>query len=104
MVSLDDMMGLTAHRSTLSDPDIRLLEALLRYNFMTAAQATRFWETPLRSMERWLKRLYQWGLVARGILPDETVGGSALVYALSERGFTVLKRLDHPLARDWAED
>ena len=104
MVSLDDMMGLTAHRSTLSEPDIRLLEALLRYNFMTTAQATRFWETPLRTIEYQLKRLYQWGLVDRGILPDETVGGRALVYALSERGFAVLKRLDHPLARDWTED
>ena len=104
LVTLDDVMGLTAHRRTLSETDIRLLEALLRYNFMTTAQTMRLWEVPLRRVERWFQRLYQWGLVDRGVLPQEAAGGRTLVYALSDRGFAVLKRLENPLARDWAED
>ena len=104
LVTLDDVMGLTAHRSTLSETDIRLLEALLRYNFMTTAQAVRLWESPLRTVEHQCKRLYQWGLIDRGMLPGNTAGRPSFVYALSTRGFGVLKRLDHPLAQDWVED
>lgn len=104
VVTLDDIMGLTAHRSTLSEQDIRLLEALLRYNFLTSEQASRLWESPLRTMEHRFTRLYQWGLVDRGLLAGDSPGRRRLVYALSDRGFEVLRRLDHPLARDWAED
>uniref|UniRef100_UPI0005939B1B replication-relaxation family protein n=1 Tax=Sulfobacillus thermosulfidooxidans TaxID=28034 RepID=UPI0005939B1B len=104
LVTLDDIMGLTAHRSTLTDMDIRFLEALLRYNFMTAAQASRLWEAPLRTMDHRLKRLFQWGLVNRGPLPRAGQGGRELVYALSRRGFDVLRRLENPLAVDWTDD
>ncbi|PSR27566.1 MAG: hypothetical protein C7B46_19400 [Sulfobacillus benefaciens] len=104
LVSLDDIMGLTAHRNTLTEMDIRLLEALLRYNFLTAAQASRLWAAPLRTMDHRLKRLYQWGLVDRGPLPQSAQGGRQLVYALAQRGFAVLTRLEYPLAQDWTDD
>lgn len=105
MVTLDDIMGLTSHRSTLSEYDIRMLEALLRYNFLTSAQGSRFLEISVRVMEKRLKRLYQWGLVDRGTLPTTSAGGGRqLVYALAPRGFKVLGRLENPLAQDWADD
>lgn len=104
LVSLDDIMGLTSARSTLSALDIRFLESLLRYNFMTGAQACRLWAVPTRTMDYCVKRLYHWGLVDRGRLPSSSRGGHQWVYALSARGFTVLQRLEYSLAQDWASD
>lgn len=104
LVSVDDVMGVTAHRRTLATLDVQILEGLLRYNFLTGQQASRLWEVPLRTMERRLQRLFQWGLVDRGPLPDSQAGGRQLVYALAERGFEVLCRLEHPLAQEWQAD
>ena len=103
-VSLDDVMGLTSRRTSLIDLDVAILEALLRYNFLTVSQASRLWELPTRKAERQLQRLYQWGLVDRGPLPADGVGGRQMVYALSMRGFHVLERLENPLAVEWVED
>ncbi len=105
MANLDDLLGLTAHRTTLNHIDVQLLEALLRYNFLTAAQASRLFEGSVRWMEKRFTRLYQWGLVDRGPVGSVTTGvGRQLVYALSHRGLTLLQRLENALAREWAED
>lgn len=104
LVSLDDILGLTAHRSTLTDVDLAILEALLRYNFLTTHQASRLWEIPIRTIKRRFQELFHWGLVDRGPLPDDTVGGRQMVYALSRMGFEVLERSENPLALAWRED
>lgn len=104
MVSIDDVMGLTAHRSTLTDLDTAVLEGLLRYNFLTTQQASRLWEVPIRTIKRRFQTLFQWGLVDRGSLPDDGAGRRQLVYALSRKGFEVLERSEHFLALAWRDD
>lgn len=102
--SIEDIMGLTRRQKVLSEQDMQILEGLLRYNFFTTEQVSRLWLISLRMAEKRMARLYQWGLVDRGSIPASHGGRPHWAYALSARGFDVLVRTDHTLAREWTED
>lgn len=103
-VSIKDIVGLTEHRVNVTALDFDILEALLRYNFMTSQQAARLWKVSLRTTNYRFRMLFQWGLVDRGVLPSKTIGGRQLVYTLSQRGYEVLKRTENSLAVAWRDD
>lgn len=103
--SLDELVGSRPSRHILTELDWQVLDALLRYNFMTAEQCHRWGEWSLRTVQYRLGQLYRYGLVDRGYWrANGRPGRPMTVYALSRRGFDLLRRNEHSLAIDWADD
>lgn len=98
--------------------DFDILNALLRYNYMTAHQISRTLEAPLRSIQRRMVQLYKMGLMERArfayqqdpypkIQPDGSLNTgyrpiSEWVYVLSQLGMDYLEWGEEPLAKEWA--
>jgi len=77
----------------LGRPEHRLLLAIGRYHYLTAAQCTRLRYRPssLSFVREHLKRLYHAGFVNRVFVPAVTPAGSPLpVYCLDRQGFAYL--------------
>jgi len=81
----------------LGRPEHRLLLALARYHYLTAAQCTRLLYQPssLSFTREHLKRLYHGGFVDRVFVPALTPAGSPLpVYCLDRLGFAYVAAQD----------
>lgn len=105
--SVDELLGLgpVSGGRVLSDDEYSILEALLRYNFMTAEHGKRLWQWDIRTTQRRYGRLHGYGLVVRGYVNEAgKVGRPQTVYTLSQAGFEVLRRNGHVLAEEWADD
>lgn len=103
--SVDSLLNLTTSSPALSDDDYVVLEALLRYNFMTPSQAGRLWRWATRTSQHRFSGLYHKGLLSRGsVIDPDRPGRPHQVYALTRMGFEVLRRNGHELANEWADD
>lgn len=101
---VDPAEFLAGRTPALQEKDLAVLDALLRYNFLTPHQARRLWLWSERAAQHRLARLHRLGWADRGRAGNTAAAGRPpSVYALSQAGFDLLRQTGHALAGDWAD-